>query len=167
MTNDSRQAYVAGLKLLGRRELSEAQVRQRLARLQHDPDAIDAAVARLLDEHAIDDNRVAEAIARTETGVRRRGKLRVLRKIESAGIATATATRAVDAVLGDLEPGALLEAALHKRLRGRDHIADQAEFARLYRYLVGQGFESDHVLARLQKHYAGHRGPRGHKAHED
>jgi regulatory protein len=151
MTNDSRQAYVAALKLLGRRELSEAQVRQRLARRQHDPDAIDAAVARLLDERAIDDHRVAEAIARTETGIRRRGKLRVLRKIESAGIATATAKRAVDAVFGDLEPGELLEAALHKRLRGRDHIADKAEFARLYRYLVGQGFESDRVLARLRK----------------
>jgi regulatory protein len=151
MTIDSKAAYIAALKLLGRRELSEAQIRQRLARREHLPDAIEAAVARLLDERAIDDNRVAEAIARTETGIRRRGKLRVLRKIESAGIAPATAKRALDAIFEDLDPGELLEAALHKRLRGRDHISDKAEFARLYRYLLGQGFESDRVLARLRK----------------
>ncbi len=161
MTPDAKQAYIAALKLLGRRELSEAQVRQRLARREHDPEAIDAAVARLLDERAIDDNRVAEAIARTETGVRRRGKLRVLRKIESAGIATATAKRAVDAVFEDLDPSDLLETALHKRLRGRDQVSDQAEFARLYRYLVGQGFEADRVLARLKRNH------KGHKDHED
>jgi regulatory protein len=161
MTPESKHAYIAALKMLGRRELSEAQVRQRLARREHNPDAIDAAVARLLDERAIDDNRVADAIARTETGVRRRGKLRVLRKIESAGIATATAKRAVDAVFEDLDPAHLLEAALHKRLRGRDHVLDKAEFARLYRYLVGQGFEADHVLARLKKNH------KGHKDHED
>ena len=69
--------YLDGLKMLARRELSEAQVRARLARKQYDADAIDEAVARLRDERAIDDARVAEAIARTETSVRRRGKLRV------------------------------------------------------------------------------------------
>jgi regulatory protein len=147
--------------MLGRRELSEAQVRQRLTRREHDPDAIDAAVARLLAERAIDDNRVAEAIARTEAGVRRRGKLRVLRKIESAGIATATAKRAVDAIFEDLDPAELLEAALRKRLRGRDHITDKAEFARLYRYLVGQGFEPHLVLARLRKNHQGHEDHEG------
>ncbi len=86
--------------MLGRRELSEAQIRQRLARRGHDPEAIDAAVARLLEERAIDDARVAGAIARTETGIRKRGRLRVRRKIESAGISPATARRAVDEVFG-------------------------------------------------------------------
>ena len=45
------------------------QVRQRLARKGHEPDAIDAAVARLREGRAIDDTRVAEAIARTETSI--------------------------------------------------------------------------------------------------
>ena len=79
------QTYLAALKLLARRELSEAQVRQRLARRGHDPDAIEEAVARLKEERAIDDARVAEAIARTETSVKRRGIVRVRRQIENAG----------------------------------------------------------------------------------
>jgi regulatory protein len=147
-------AYVDGLRMLGRRELSEAQVRQRLARKGHEADAVDLAVERLRAERAIDDARVAEAIAHTETAVRRRGKLRVRRQIEQAGIAPATARSAVDSVFDTVDDAALLDASLARRLRGRDKIADDAEFRRLFRYLVGQGFEPDRVMAILKKHKA-------------
>jgi regulatory protein len=142
-------AYADGIKMLARRELSEMQVRQRLARKGHDRDAIEAAIARLREERAIDDTRVAEAIARTETSVRRRGRLRVRMQIQRAGISNATAKRAVDDLFETIEDDALLEASLAKRLRGRDTIADDREFQRLYRYLIGQGFESDRVMKAL------------------
>jgi regulatory protein len=147
----ANRAYIDALKMLARRELSEAQVRQRLARRDHDSDLIDQAVGRLKEDRAIDDQRVAEAIARSETSVRKRGKLRVKRKIESAGIGAATARRVVDEVFGALDADGLLEAALAKRLRHGKAIADDREFNRLYRYLIGQGFEADRVLARLRK----------------
>ena len=142
-------AYLDGLKMLARRELSEAQVRQRLARKQHDADAIDEAIARLRAERAIDDTRVAEAIARTETSIRRPGKLRVRMQIERAGIGKAIAKDAVDAVFDAIDDDALIEASLQKRLRGRDTIADDREFQRLYRYLAGQGFESERIVKLL------------------
>jgi regulatory protein len=145
-----RAAYVAGLKMLGRRELSEAQVRERLARRGHEPDSVDAAVARLLEERAIDDVRVAEAIVRTQSSTRGRGRLRVLREVERAGIAAALARRAVDEVFGGLDPDALLEASLAKRLAKGEPVADEAEFRRLYRYLMGQGFEADRIIAALK-----------------
>jgi SOS response regulatory protein OraA/RecX len=63
--------------MLGRRELSEQQVRQRLARKDYGQDDIDEAIARLREQRAIDDRRVAEAIVRTETGIRKRGRVRV------------------------------------------------------------------------------------------
>jgi regulatory protein len=135
--------------MLARRELSEAQVRQRLARKQHPADAIDAAIERLRAERAIDDARVAEAIARTETSIRRRGKLRVRMQIERAGIGKAIAKQAIDAVFDNIDDDALMEASLQKRLRGRETIADDREFQRLYRYLAAQGFESDRILRML------------------
>jgi len=144
--------------MLGRRELSEAQIRQRLALREHDPEAVDEAVARLIEERAIDDNRVAHAIARMETGIRKRGKLRVRRKIESAGISAATAKRALDEVFGNLDDDDLLESALAKRLRRGATIADEREFNRLYRYLVGQGFEPQRVLAILRRNDKRHKG---------
>ena len=135
--------------MLARRELSEAQIRQRLSRRGHTPESIDTAVERLTTERALDDVRVAGAIARTETGVRGRGRLRVLRQIEAAGIASSTARRVVDEVFQDVDSDALLAAALEKRLRGRNTITDQ-DARRLYRYLLAQGFDPDRVVSALR-----------------
>ena len=145
-------AYIDGLKMLGRRELSEKQIRDRLKRKQYGEGDIDAAVARLREERAIDDARVASAIARTETSIRRRGKLRVQMQIQRAGIDKATAKQAVDEAFGAIDDDALIEASLQKRLRGRDTIADDLEFQRLYRFLAGQGFESDKIVKVLRAH---------------
>ena len=144
-------AYVDGLRMLGRRELSEKQVRDRLLRRGHEDKEVEAAIDRLRAGRAIDDARVAEAIAHTATAVHRRGRLRVKRQIEQAGIAPAIARQALDAVFDGVSDKALLEAALAKRLRGRDHIADEGEFRRLFRHLIGQGFEPDRVLAALKR----------------
>ena len=138
------------MRMLSRRELSEAQVRQRLARQRHNEEEIDDAIAKLKSERAIDDTRVAEAVARTETG-KRRGKQRVKRQIESLGISSATARRAVDEVFESIDPEALIASALAKRLRGNATISDDREFQRLYRYLVGQGFDADQVMRTLDR----------------
>lgn len=143
-------AYVDGLKMLGRRELSEKQVRQRLARKEYEQDEIDEAIVRLREERAINDVRVAEAIVRTETGIRKRGKIRVRMQLERAGIAKDTARQAIADVFGAIDDDALIEASLRKRLRGRETIADDREFQRLFRYLLGQGFESDRVMNTLK-----------------
>jgi regulatory protein len=148
-------AYLDGLRMLARRELSESQIRQRLARRGYDEEAIDSATARLKAERALDDERVAGAIARFETGVKRRGRLRVRRTIEQAGIAGATARRAVDDVVAGIDPDELIEEALVRRLRGRNHIEDEREAGRLYRHLIAQGFEADRVSQVIRKR----RGP--------
>ena len=135
--------------MLAGRELSEAQVRRRLARRGHSTDDIDEAIARLLESGAIDDTRTAMAIGRREITLKRRGRLRVRLAIEAAGIASSIARRVTDELLADTDADALLEAALAKRLRHRTTIQDDAEFRRLYRALVAQGFEADAVLRLL------------------
>jgi SOS response regulatory protein OraA/RecX len=75
----------------------------------------------------------------------------VQQQIEAAGIAKSIASRAVEEVFRDLDPDALLSASLSKRLRGRERIADDREFNRLFRYLVAQGFESDRILTHLRR----------------
>ena len=146
----SDDTYLTALKMLARRELSEAQLRQRLLRRQHNPDAIESALARLKSERSLDDERVAGAIARSETGVKKRGRYRVTRQIEAAGIPSSIAKRVVDETFASIDADALLAQALARRLRGRTRIEDDREFQRLYRYLVAQGFEPDRVLALLR-----------------
>ena len=125
---------------------------QMLARRGHDPETIDGAVTRLKADRAIDDTRVAETIVRTQTTVKHRGKMRVLRQLEAAGIAPDTAHRAIDAAFSEMDDDTLIVAALARRLRGRTTIADERELGRLYRFLVGQGFEAERVLAVLKRH---------------
>jgi regulatory protein len=147
-------AYIAGLKMLGRRELSEAQIRQRLARRGHEPDDIEGAVTRLKSDRSLDDARVAGAIVRTETSLRRHGRLRVKRQLQAAGIDADVAAEALDAVFAEIDPDALLEASLARRLPADRAIADDREFQRLYRYLATQGFDSDRILALLRRRRA-------------
>jgi regulatory protein len=145
-------AYIAALKMLGRRELSERQVRQRLARRGYDDESIDEAIARLTTDRSLDDERAARAMAHAETTLKKRGTMRVKRRLEAAGIAPAIAARAIQEAFQAIDADALAAAALQKRLRGREEIADQREFQRLYRFLIGQGFEPDRVLALLRRH---------------
>jgi len=136
--------------MLAGRELSEAQVRQRLTRRGYDRPDIDQAIDRLKATGTIDDARAAAVIARRETTVRRRGKARVNSRLRAAGIAPDVADRTVEQLFQEVDADALLAASLERRLRGRTAIDDEKELQRLYRYLVGQGFEADRVLAKLR-----------------
>jgi regulatory protein len=142
-------AYLTALRQLARRELSEAQIRQRLSRRGFTLDDIDTAVARLRQDGSLDDARVAMAIARSQLSLKKRGERRVRREIEAAGITPALAERAVAEVYAEVDADALLTAVLDRRL-GTKRLDDEREMARLYRYLVGQGFDAERAMAALR-----------------
>jgi|PlaIllAssembly_1097288.scaffolds.fasta_scaffold338833_2 regulatory protein len=145
-------AYAEALRLLARRELSEVQVRERLARKAFERPAIDEAVARLRRSGAIDDLRVATAAARTEALVKRRGRLRIRRHLAEIGIAADTIARALEDVFSAIDEAAVIEAALGRRLRGpRARIEDAAHFRKLHQHLVRQGFQPSAVTALLRR----------------
>jgi regulatory protein len=152
MPDAAQAAYADAVKMLSRRELSEAQIRQRLGRRGHVETAIESAVARLREERVIDDGRVAEAIARNQISTKGRGARRAERQILQAGITPEIARRATRAVSETVDPDAQVEHSLTKQLRGGKRLTDEKTFRRLYRYLVGQGFEPERVLAILRKH---------------
>src|SRR5215204_436143 len=112
-------AYVAALKMLGGRELSERQVRQRLARRGYGEAEIDTAIARLIQDRSLDDDRAAKAMAHAETILKKRGKLRVKQRLQAAGIAPAAVQRAIQETFQNIDVDALMTGALNKRLRGR------------------------------------------------
>jgi regulatory protein len=144
-------AYTVALTLLSARELSETQLRARLARRKIDPDDINAAVARLKEDRTIDDRRVARAIARMESAIKHRGRTRVMQKLRQAGIDAGTAEDAVREVFEDVDENALLERALERRLRGKAaRDLDDKGRARVVRGLMAQGFRLEAVLKKLK-----------------
>ena len=151
MSDDSDRAYVVGLTLLSRRELAEAQLRTRLLKRKFDEDDIEAAIARLRGERALDDRRTALACARTEVRLKRRGRARVVRQIEALGIGREIAREAAAEVFAELDEDELLRQAVDRRLsRGAD-VGDPAVLRRLHRYLIGQGFDAGRAATYLRE----------------
>ena len=145
-------AFTTALNLLSARELSETQLRARLARRKIDPDDINAAINRLKEDGTLNDRRVARAIARMESEIKHRGRARVIQKIRQAGIDGDTADEAVREVFQDVDEGELLDQAFDRKLRGKSvKELDDKGRARVVRSLVGQGFAFDAVMKRLRK----------------
>ena len=142
--------------MLARRELSEAQVRTRLARKEFPDHEIDEAVTRLRGERAVDDRRTALACARMEALIKRRGRLRVLRQVESLGIARDLARAAVAEVFADVDEDAAIENAIDRRLRGAADRPTPADLRRVQQYLLRQGFDIGKVNTAIRRRGRAH-----------
>ncbi len=149
--NDVPDAYLAGLRLLARRELSSAQLHDRLAKRGCPEPEIDAALARLREEGALDDRRMARAYASTAARVKGRGRLRILRELDALGLDREIGRAAADEVFQEIDEAALLERALAKRLRGP--IKDEGQFRRLHQYLTRLGFPPFAITTALKARY--------------
>lgn len=144
-------AYTDALQLLARRELSERGLRDRLVDRGHPADEIDRVVKHLLETKSLDDGRVARAYARTAANVKGRGRLRVMRELTAMGIARDVASEALADVFADVDERALIAKALQKKMRGRPRVTNAAEHARLYQFLMRQGFTPAGIAAALRK----------------
>ena len=143
--------YTTALTLLSRRELSTAQLRTRLMRRTFDSSEIDDVIERLAQERTLDDRRVAIAAARLEGAIRRRGRRRVLQRVQQLGIDATLAEAAVNEVFLEIDEGAMLEQAIDRKLGATNPPElDRKIAARLVRSLVAQGFELRDVCLRLR-----------------
>ena len=152
---DRSSAHVEGLKLLAARELSVEGVRARLLDRGYSVEDVEAAIGALLESGALDDARVARAYARTAVNVKGRGRLRVMRELHQMGIDRDVVSAALGDVFADIDERALIAQAIQKKMRGRTRIADANEYARLYQFLMRQGFSPGGVAAALRRFRTG------------
>ena len=148
-------AYNDALRLLAGRELSVAQVRDRLRDREHGADDIEEAISRLLESGALDDRRVARAYARTASSVKGRGRLRIQQELQAMGIARDVAAEALADTFADVDERSLIDKAIQKKLRGtgagpRRTLSIQ-ERGRLYQFLMRQGFTPAGISAALRR----------------
>ena len=144
-TTPEDRCYAAALRLLGYRFRSEAELRKRLREKEHDPDAIEDALARLKTEGWIDDARFARILAdsRSRKGI---GPKRVSLELRRFGVEDTVAGAAVRGTDPEMAEGDL-SALVRKRLRilGRGHDAgwapDESDRKKILAYLLRQGYE--------------------------
>ena len=145
--------------MLARREMTAAEVTERLRRRGFAAGDIEAAVKRLREVCALDDYRTAAVHARRAARITRRGPLRAEREITALGVSPAVAEAAVADVYAEEGTAAVLGRALARRLPAGAPVESRAQFARLYRYLVRQGFDPPMVSATLRARAAMHPPP--------
>ena len=150
--DSDKAAYFLALRWLSARELSEAQVRERLDRRGYTSKAVDPAVRKLIQERTLDDRRCATAVARTEARIRRRGPRRIMGRLVAMRIDRDLAREVVGELFGESDEQDLLEQTMDRRLRG--HIAklkDPNERRKLLGYLVRQGFSASAAAGLIRK----------------
>jgi regulatory protein len=137
--------------MLARRELSVAQVRERLGRKGFDTAAVENTLSRLVADGTLDDLRVARAVARTRANVKRQGRSRVVRELATIGISRELAQQVITEIFGELDERALLDEALSRRLRRSVSLSDPASRRRVFAALVRQGFSPEAIARAIQQ----------------
>jgi regulatory protein len=118
--------------LLARREHSARELAAKLRRKGCDPDAVEQAVARLLEEGYLDDERYARAVVRRRAGARGRSAIRG--ELVARGVSRDVVAATVDELDGEEEIAAAV-ALLRQWHRVPEGFDDLLEVAgpRLYR----------------------------------
>ena len=150
------RCYLAALRILNYRFNSEAELRRKLKAKDFDAQTIDATLARLRDEHWLDDDRFAGAFVRTKAN-KRQGRLRILRELQAAGVNNETAATAVAENLDSEREGEALRELCSRRARilvrryGPDVLTTDEGRKKLAAYLLKQGYDAGLVYACIKE----------------
>lgn len=137
--SDENRFFAKALEYLLVSPKTELQVKQYLYKKQVETNTVNSIIARLKTFNYINDEDYATNFARAKSD--KYGKRVIRQKLASKGI------RSDDIEVGDQSELALTLARKYMRNKERD----AKEFSKLYRYLVGKGFDFDMVCGIVDK----------------
>jgi regulatory protein len=142
--SDAQAARLAAFALLARRDFSIAELRGQLAGRGFAEAAIAEAVASLLDERLLDDERYAQNVVRTHAA-RGHGPRRIRQDLGGVGLDAAL----IDAALAEGPDWHAVARNVRRRKFGAEVPAEWPERAKQMRFLQYRGFSNDHIRSAL------------------
>ena len=152
---DAGKLWEYALNALGRRALSEGELRQKLRGKAADQADIEPLMAKLREYGYLNDERFAESYASARQSNQGLGKQRVLRDLRTRRVAGETAEQAVAKVYEGTDEAALIEDYLTRKYRGknlREYLAEPKHLASTYRKLRYAGFSSAATVRVLRRY---------------
>lgn len=143
-----QRAYEAAVRLLGHRDHSVFELRRKLAKREHDDDAIQAAIDELIELNYVNDRRYAVLFTEQRLG-RGYGPLSVRSKLRERGIES----QLVDDALAEqnMSWSELAKKALQKRFAADVIVSRETrDESRISRFLAARGFSGSDALKALQ-----------------
>lgn len=144
--------WPAALRILTRRDYSQAELRQRLLDKGFDPAAIEAALQRCLELGYLDDARYALNRATSLMNQGRAVGKRILLDLRQHGVSEETATRALQRAREACDEDQLLAKLLQRRFADFNYDSAPAkERRRVVHFLQRRGFTIDRIMAQLTR----------------
>ena len=137
----------AALSLLGRRDYTAGELRQRLIDKGHDKGEVDEQIESLTADGSINDARVAASHIRVSSQVKGRGRMRIRQELMARGIAKST----IEALLTEMPPEDE-DAAINKFL-SRKRVPEQLDTParnRVFQQLMRKGFTAEAISKALR-----------------
>jgi regulatory protein len=139
---------------LARREHSVAEMRTRLQRAKFDESAIDDALAMVVEQGYLDDERYARLLAEDRRAIDGWGVDRIRARLESAGVERDL----IEATLVGFDaPSERQAAAGLLARRFREPLRDDRDRQRAFAVLIRQGYDSDIAYDAIRAHEASQR----------
>ena len=138
---DIEAAHRAALRALARRAHARLDLRRRLVKKQHPPDAVEAALDRLAARGLLDDRHFAEQYAAFRAA-RGKGPARLVTDLLAHGVDRRVAEEAVGRALADegIDPAIEARAVAAKRARQLADLPGPVRKRRLLAFLVRRGY---------------------------
>jgi regulatory protein len=134
------------VRLLGRRDLTRAELTRRLIDRGYAETEVEAAVDRLVAGGSLDDKRTALAHVRTASRVKGRGRIRIQRELTARGIARDIVDEALQELQPDDDVQGIRRFLLKRRVSSR---MSAQERQKLFQQLLRRGFPSDAIARAL------------------
>lgn len=141
------------VRALGRRALTEAELRRKLEARAALPEYVTEALERVQALGYLDDARTAESHAYTRKEFNSLGRRRVLAELRRRGVDPETAAQTVEEAYQDVDELELIRQHLKRKLGRRleEKIQDPKAVQRLYGALARAGFSSGKIGEALRK----------------
>ena len=153
---DTRDPYLAALRILKYRFNSEVELRRKLRGKRFESDEIESTIVRLRNEKWLDDERFAAAFVRTRAN-KRIGQSRIRRELHAAGVSDSDAKDAVNANVDPEREQEALRQLCDKRARllirrhGEAYLTTSEGRNKLVGYLLKQGYDAGLIYEALKE----------------
>lgn len=140
-------ARIAALTLLGRRDYTAVELKQRLLDKEYTASDVADAIEALTTDGSINDARVAAAHVRVASQVKGRGRMRIRQELMARGVAKSIAEAALAELPADDEAAAIQKFLARKRVPEK---LDQHARNKVFQQLMRKGFTSDAISKALR-----------------